>query len=86
LNGEIGALVDPENVQEIGQTLLQILSRKHPQQTLFDPEALRDRVNEAYGYGSFLEKLRRIIEPMIAAKHGAGSREPGARQQTTDNR
>ncbi len=89
LNGEIGALVDPEDVAQIAETLIAILGRKteklklnsefptsnselHDSRSaiqlsdiMFDPEALRARVIEAYGYERFKQRLSEILEPLL---------------------
>ena len=66
LNGQIGALVDPDSVDEIGLRLLQILAREHPQKLLFDPDALRRKAIEVYGYEQFVTQLQRILQPLTA--------------------
>src|ERR1051325_2141107 len=53
LGGGIGALVDPDNVQEIEAALIQLLEKKHPNEILAQPEQLRARVVEAFGYDRF---------------------------------
>src|SRR4029077_4515742 len=45
LNGRLGALVDPDSVEEIEETLLQALTNALPQQMLFDGKTLSKRVN-----------------------------------------
>ncbi len=96
LNGQIGALVDPDSVQEIAGTLIAILERKVGSsrngraataglskskveeealkterlrseglpEIMFDPEALRARVIEAYGYEKFKQRLSEILKPL----------------------
>jgi len=66
LNGQIGALVDPDSVGEIGSALIQILAREHPQKLLFNPDALRRKAIEVYGYQQFVTQLRRILQPLTA--------------------
>lgn len=66
LNGEIGALVDPDNVSEIANALMGVLSRQHPNKTLFDADALRRRVIEAYGYERFREILAGLLRSVMA--------------------
>jgi glycosyltransferase involved in cell wall biosynthesis len=66
LNGEIGALVDPDSVDDIGLTLVKILAQEHPQQLLFNPEVLRRKAIEVYGYDQFVGQLQRILQPLIA--------------------
>ncbi|MGI9087341.1 MAG: glycosyltransferase family 4 protein [Chthoniobacterales bacterium] len=98
LGGELGALVDPDSVQEIAETLIAILERQKAEivkteklkekvegavlrspnsdlrelhapiplpDIMFDPEALRARVIEAYGYERFKERLRDVLAPLL---------------------
>ena len=64
LNGAIGVLVDPDNVTEIANALIAILSRKHSNGMTPDAEALRSRVIEAYGYQRFRERLGEVLKPV----------------------
>ena len=66
LNGQIGALVDPDSVNDIGLALVQILAREHPQKLLFNPEVLRRKAIEVYGYDQFVNQLQRILQPLTA--------------------
>lgn len=68
LGGRIGALVDPEDVNEIEATLVQLLGGTHPNAIFRDPVRLRERVIEAYGYDRFVERLREILRPFGEAK------------------
>lgn len=63
LHGELGALVDPDNVDAIARTILQMLTGQHPNRTLYDPDMLRRRVIEEYGFDRFVERLREILAP-----------------------
>ena len=63
LNGRLGVLVDPESVDEISKTLIEVISKSHPLQILRQPEALRRGVIDAYGYVRFVERLQTIIKP-----------------------
>jgi glycosyltransferase involved in cell wall biosynthesis len=65
LNGRLGVLVDPENVDEISMALMQVLSKRHPLQILKQPDALRSGVINAYGYARFVERLQPIIKPFV---------------------
>ena len=66
LNGQIGALVDPDSVNDIGLALVQILAREHPQKLLFNPEVLRQKAIAVYGYDQFVGQLERILQPLTA--------------------
>jgi glycosyltransferase involved in cell wall biosynthesis len=66
LNGKLGVLVDPDDVAEISNDLIQILSGQHPLKILYKPEVLRREVLETYGYRRFVERVDEIVKPVIA--------------------
>jgi glycosyltransferase involved in cell wall biosynthesis len=57
LDGELGVLVNPDDVPAITQALRLILLRQHPLAILQRPVELRRRVIEAYGYPRFVACL-----------------------------
>ena len=57
LNGQLGVLVDPDDVPAIARELELILTRRHPLAILQQPEELRRRVIAAYGYPRFVTLL-----------------------------
>lgn len=59
--GELGALVDPDDVGEITQTLIQILQRTYLHPTMYQPEALRQKVIDAFGFDRFKQTLADLI-------------------------
>ncbi len=70
LNGELGVLVDPDDVPGIARELELILTRRHPLAILQQPAELRRRVIEAYGYPRFVsvlaERLRALGVPAVS--------------------
>lgn len=60
--GELGALVDPDNVDAIAQTLIQILQGTYPNPLLYQPEALRQAVIDRFGFDRFKQKLVELIQ------------------------
>lgn len=68
LGGRIGALVDPDDVKQIEATLIELLRGVHANPILRDPQELRRRVVEAYGYDRFVERLREVLRPFGEAK------------------
>ncbi len=62
LNGKLGVLVDPDNVDEIAKALIEILSGRHPLRILYQPETLRHEVIAAYGYEKFVERVHEILK------------------------
>ena len=68
LNGELAALIDPDNVDDIADALIAVLRRTHPNRVLFDGDALRRRVIEAYGYDRFKQSLFQVLSPVLKAE------------------
>jgi len=61
-HGELGALVNPDDVGEIAQTLIQILQGTYPNPLIYKPEALRQKVIETFGFERFTKNLAEIIK------------------------
>lgn len=61
-DGELGVLVDPEDTKAIAEALTQILQGTYPHPLLYQPQALRQKVIETYGFDKFKEKLNRYLE------------------------
>jgi glycosyltransferase involved in cell wall biosynthesis len=55
--GELGALVDPDDVDEIAESLVGILQGSYPAPALYRPDELRRRVIDAYGFERFTGTL-----------------------------
>jgi phosphatidylinositol alpha-1,6-mannosyltransferase len=55
--GEFGALVDPTDVNAIATTLTKILSGTYPNPLMYQPQALRSQVIEAFGQQAFQRTL-----------------------------
>ncbi|WP_017300732.1 glycosyltransferase [Nodosilinea nodulosa] len=61
-HGELGILVDPDNVDEIADTLIDILQGKASHPALYQPEILRQKVNEIYGFESFQANILALLK------------------------
>lgn len=61
-NGELGILVDPDNVGEIASTLVEILQGKSTHPIIYQPEILRQRVDEVYGFKKFQLNLLGLLK------------------------
>jgi glycosyltransferase involved in cell wall biosynthesis len=61
-NGELGALVDPDDVDAIPRTLIQILQGTFNKQILYQPESLRKKVIENFGFECFKQRLAELME------------------------
>lgn len=60
-HGKLGALVNPDNVGDIAQTIIQILQRTYFNPLIYQPEALRQKVIEIYGFERFKQTLAQIF-------------------------
>jgi len=67
LHGEIGVLVDPDNVEQIVQTIVQILQQTYPHPLLYKPEALRKKVLASFGLEQFQQTLGSYLQEHFAA-------------------
>ncbi len=56
-HGELGALVDPDDLGALAQTLVQILQGHYPRPLMYQPEALRQRVIDTFGFERFKQTL-----------------------------
>ncbi|MBH8555310.1 glycosyltransferase [Nostocaceae cyanobacterium CENA357] len=61
-HGELGALVNPDDIEEIAQTLVQILQRTYPNALMYQPQALRSKVIETFGYEHFKATLDSYLD------------------------
>jgi len=66
-HGELGALVDPDDAGAIAQTTIQILQKTHPNPILYNPEALRQRVIDVYGFEQFKQTLAQYVDEFFAS-------------------
>jgi len=61
-NGELGILVDPDNVEEIANVLAEILQGESKHPIIYQPEILRKKVDEIYGLEKFQANLLTLLE------------------------
>jgi glycosyltransferase involved in cell wall biosynthesis len=57
LDGKLGVLIDPDNLTELTNALLPMLTGTHSLAILKQPESLRARVIETYGYEAFVRQV-----------------------------
>ncbi|MBD2385320.1 glycosyltransferase [Cylindrospermum sp. FACHB-282] len=60
--GELGALVDPDDTEAIAQTLIQIVQGIYPNPLLYQPEQLRSKVIDQFGFDRFQHTLSGYLE------------------------
>lgn len=61
-HGELGVLVDPDNIDAIAQSLIQILQGTHTHPLIYQPEVLRQRVIDTFGFERFQQTLASLLE------------------------
>lgn len=65
-HGELGALVDPDNTEEIAQTLIGILKGTYVHPIMYRPEILRQKVSDTFGFQSFKKTLFKSLQEFFA--------------------
>lgn len=60
--GELGALVNPDDIDAIAQTLTAILQQKYPHPLMYQPEALRQKAIDTFGFERFKTMLFSYLE------------------------
>ncbi|MBE9008237.1 glycosyltransferase [Fortiea sp. LEGE XX443] len=60
--GELGVLINPDDVEAIAGTIIQILQGKYPHPLIYQPEELRKRVIDKFGFDRFQERLDYYIK------------------------
>ncbi|MBW4488026.1 MAG: glycosyltransferase [Trichocoleus desertorum ATA4-8-CV12] len=63
--GELGALVDPDDAVQIAHTIVQLLEQTYPNPLLYQSETLRQRVINIYGIEPFQQRLTSLIATHI---------------------
>jgi phosphatidyl-myo-inositol dimannoside synthase len=58
--GELGSLVDPEDIEDLGAALVDLLQGRGPA-WWFEPDALRAECLRRFGHGAFLQHLRAAL-------------------------
>jgi phosphatidyl-myo-inositol dimannoside synthase len=61
LNGELGILVDPDNVDEIAEAIIKVLKGEAPKH-LYDKNYLREKVIENFGFEVFKNRVKMFLE------------------------
>ncbi len=63
--GELGVLVDPDNVREIAQNLLRILKHEYPNPLIYEPQKLRQKAIEYFGFARFKESVEKYLSAFV---------------------
>jgi glycosyltransferase involved in cell wall biosynthesis len=64
-NGELGVLIDPDNIAEIANSIIQLLQGDYPHPLVYQPEQLRQRVIELFGFETFKKTLHQHLIPFL---------------------
>jgi len=67
-HGDLGILVNPDDVEAIARSLIEILKGEADHSLIYQPEALRQGVAEVYGYEGFRLRLSDLLQrfhPMV---------------------
>jgi phosphatidyl-myo-inositol dimannoside synthase len=59
--GELGVLVNPDDVEAIAQALTQMLQKTYPHPLLYQPESLRERAIATFGFEKFEQTLVQLL-------------------------
>jgi glycosyltransferase involved in cell wall biosynthesis len=60
-HGELGALVNPDECDEISETLIKILQGTYPNQLVYQPNDLRNKVIQYFGFQRFQENVANYL-------------------------
>jgi glycosyltransferase involved in cell wall biosynthesis len=63
--GKLGALVNPDDINEITKTLIQILQKTYPNPLMHNPDDLRQKVIEIYGFQCFQKTLAKYLNEFL---------------------
>jgi len=61
LNGELGILVDPDNIDEIAEAIIKVLKGEAPKH-LYDKNYLRQKAIENFGFEFFKNRVKMFLE------------------------
>ena len=64
VNGELGCLVDPDDVEAIAENLTSILQGTYPNEIMYQPEKLRQKTIDLFGYDRFCQTVAELIESL----------------------
>lgn len=63
--GELGALVNPDDIEAIAQTIIQILHGEYPNSLMYQPEELRNQVITKFGFDRFQKNINYYLKKYI---------------------
>lgn len=78
--GELGLLVDPDDTAEIAAEIIHVLRREHWRPEIFNPELLRRRVIELFGFEAFKRAVADLLGPFLLRHEAPVMRASDGRQ------
>ena len=75
--GELGVLVDPDNVDAITSALTGILKATFPHPIIYSPHLLRQKVISAFGFDAFKSKLSNLVGARLTFDLDGADPSPG---------
>lgn len=63
--GELGVLVNPDDIDAIAHNLSQILQGIHPHPLIYQPEVLRQKVIDTFGFAQFQKTLKKLMQDYL---------------------
>ncbi len=67
-HGELGALVAPDDVGAIAKTIIQICTGTYLHPIIYQPDVLRQKVIDIYGFDHFKDRLSKYLEEFFEAQ------------------
>ncbi|MBD1855433.1 MULTISPECIES: glycosyltransferase [Leptolyngbya] len=69
--GRLGAILNPDDVPLLAETLIQILQRHYPNPLLYQPHALREKAIQTFGMAAFQHRLAHLMQtsPIVQKTH-----------------
>jgi glycosyltransferase involved in cell wall biosynthesis len=72
-NGDLGVLVNPDDIGAIAQSLIQIVQRTYPNPLIYQPETLRQKVIDKFGFEQFKQTLATYLEQYLTFTQSQGN-------------
>ncbi len=66
-HGELGVLVDPDDTDAIAKALIEVLQKTYPNPLIYQPEVLRQKAIDTFGFERFKQSLADYLEPYCSS-------------------
>jgi len=64
-HGELGVLVDPDDIDAIVESVVQVVQGRYPNPILYQREVLRQKVIEKFGFERFKQNLAELLDEIL---------------------